>query len=72
MHANGLRPQQMRIAHVVYGFLPFLRRGMQVGVRNLDALMAGEVARHGRTTLGIMLDVRKEGVTEDVHAGFQS
>ena len=24
-----------------------------------------------RTTLGIMLDVRKEGVTEDVHAGFQ-
>ena len=67
-----LSVQKMRITHVVYSFLPLLRRSMQVGVRDLDALMTGEIARHCCATPGIMFDVRKEGVTEDVYAGFQS
>ena len=49
--------QKMRIAHVVYGFPPLLRCGMQVGARDREALRAGEVTRHGRPAFGIMLDV---------------
>ena len=48
---------KMRIAHVVYGFPPLLRRGMQVGVRDLEALMTGEVARHCCAALRVMLNV---------------
>ena len=66
-----LSVQKMCIAHVVYCFLSFLRRSVQVGVRNLDALMAGEVARHCCAAPGVMLDVRKKGMTKDMHAGFQ-
>ena len=49
--------QKMRITHVVYGFLPLLRCGMQVGVRDLEALMTGEVTRHCCAALRVMLNV---------------